>query len=1110
MRRHNIDTTTTEAVVSLELGPNAPFNLASIITTHLRNPLPGSPVSINFGGHRTEGDKARLDTVHRLHGTSVLQIRMIDRQLPQAWRIMSIGGKLPFDTRVGLRDRPDDSVVVIKPQDSSAEVHFNFMPGFMDHLSVLIHHCDYKQGEAWANVEPRPRKAAIHLDHTNIIGDIEVRQVDRLYDVATAAKYPDSPPNFLSQISSHRQVHEIKLCYNGDFLGHGIFCIPPRGLYCTQAMFKLRGFLSSKLTIRIITVQQGVVDRVLQMNRRLAYQRAHGYAFNKLLRDTNGRAGLHQDMLTSRFHFEELGDLPTMPATMYFVNEQHYAVVVGLGTDLAFDLEKKQKVKTLDKVRVYSFNMTGGDRASFVVVLKAHEPKKQDISFAKAAKDGTEITLVVTEVRPPSAIHLPPDIVRWVLHGRITTRFNSIAADMVAAIVSLDVHNSNQRTLWPYLNGARNISTVANIAAMQRHIRGARYCLSAATIGHDDSMRVRTLGMFLALSWTIEFERNSNVEGLSSILERLKGCRPDILPTMTVLLGVPDAAIDRILPSLNHRQRLIVENMRAPQLGRDTLNFSPPGTGKTTFLAKLLTLLVQFELNPAENRVYSPGEPKAVYTSGRLHDAHSYIPLDHNNMTRDNCMALGLAPSNVAADVLLATVTTEARAIKPVPIIVRFIAPRPEMTILTHLADVVFRGRLMRSSQPDQPLTPVAYEYLKIFQHTGFARNIYGFQVSDERVNEANFVHTKAVHMMLAAGMPLTPQLNDHPYIKAISQSSLCANGHLFVRQRKALFQLAKPNHLWTAAEIVQMDADLSALSDYVVRHADVVITTITGAMDPSLYQSIRAMLCGVDEAGRATEAELCVPDAFFNTARAVMKLGGHFQLGPQFRSSRLDNPFADQMKLSQFERSFKLEYPRSQLLVNHRSCPDVMHPYSVYGYFGLLQQPVGDQESPGKIKFTAAATQIFKNKMPKGSKAKGTIMMTIEATECRTVGTSKANLKSSCVVKHTIELLMFHGYDYQTVCIIVPYAAQKKEMEARLEELSNVGLTQAMLIQVHTIDSFQGRECDVVVLDLVATSHPGFMNQDKCRLNTALSRARFGNIIVADGQLYQLHWRSS
>ena len=67
----------------------------------------------------------------------------------------------------------------------------------------------------------------------------------------------------------------------------------------------------------------------------------------------------------------------------------------------------------------------------------------------------------------------------------------------------------------------------------------------------------------------------------------------------------------------------------------------------------------------------------------------------------------------------------------------------------------------------------------------------------------------------------------------------------------------------------------------------------------------------------------------------------------------------------------------------------------------------------------------------------------------------------------------------FNDVIVISPYQAQCK----LLKELDKK-------IEIHTVDSFQGREADAVILTTVRTSNIGFWH-DYRRLNVAMTRAK-------------------
>jgi AAA domain len=96
------------------------------------------------------------------------------------------------------------------------------------------------------------------------------------------------------------------------------------------------------------------------------------------------------------------------------------------------------------------------------------------------------------------------------------------------------------------------------------------------------------------------------------------------------------------------------------------------------------------------------------------------------------------------------------------------------------------------------------------------------------------------------------------------------------------------------------------------------------------------------------------------------------------------------------------------------------------------------------------------------------------------------------------------------SVAVITPYAAQARDIRWRLS-----ARRLADTVECSTIHRFQGRECDVVIIDLVdaAPMRPGLLlsggrthGTDANLLNVSLSRARGKLVIVADVAYFERH----
>lgn len=91
------------------------------------------------------------------------------------------------------------------------------------------------------------------------------------------------------------------------------------------------------------------------------------------------------------------------------------------------------------------------------------------------------------------------------------------------------------------------------------------------------------------------------------------------------------------------------------------------------------------------------------------------------------------------------------------------------------------------------------------------------------------------------------------------------------------------------------------------------------------------------------------------------------------------------------------------------------------------------------------------------------------------------------------------------TVGVISPYRGQVRELQDRLPPESATWFKD---LDVNTVDSFQGSECDVIVISLVRSnddSEIGFL-QDIRRMNVAMTRARKKLVVIGDGATIGAH----
>jgi len=114
------------------------------------------------------------------------------------------------------------------------------------------------------------------------------------------------------------------------------------------------------------------------------------------------------------------------------------------------------------------------------------------------------------------------------------------------------------------------------------------------------------------------------------------------------------------------------------------------------------------------------------------------------------------------------------------------------------------------------------------------------------------------------------------------------------------------------------------------------------------------------------------------------------------------------------------------------------------------------------------------------------------EAFESR----SRYNIKEIDVVREAVKELINCGVSRDNIGVISPYRAQRNRIA---NEFNRVGIEH---VEIGTVDAFQGREKDVIMLSVTATSKSGLkFASDEHRLNVAFTRPRYKLIVVGNGK---------
>ena len=256
-----------------------------------------------------------------------------------------------------------------------------------------------------------------------------------------------------------------------------------------------------------------------------------------------------------------------------------------------------------------------------------------------------------------------------------------------------------------------------------------------------------------------------------------------------------------------------------------------------------------------------------------------------------------------------------------------------------------------------------------------------------------------------------------------------------------------------------------------------------------------------IDEAGRATVPEVLIP--IVQSERAIL-VGDERQLPPMVEdmtggetgASSEEHSLDTSLFQTLVEQVEESEWDfLATLSTQNRMYPAIGNLISSVFYEGRLEN--GDRTRSRQFPFDwmpAPVTWISTS-------------MTANRAESR-IGESFANSAEADVVLELLAKLEEKSRERRrrpSVAVISGYSAQVELLTTRVD-VEDEERWRNIQIEIATVDSFQGRECDVVVYTTVrsnADQRIGFL-KDRRRINVALSRARDLLVIVGDGYMME------
>ncbi|MFM0258428.1 AAA domain-containing protein [Paraburkholderia sediminicola] len=278
-----------------------------------------------------------------------------------------------------------------------------------------------------------------------------------------------------------------------------------------------------------------------------------------------------------------------------------------------------------------------------------------------------------------------------------------------------------------------------------------------------------------------------------------------------------------------------------------------------------------------------------------------------------------------------------------------------------------------------------------------------------------------------------------------------------------------------------------------VLREARIVAGTCIGLGSTPAFQQDEYDLCIVDEASKATATETLVP---MSRSRRSILVGDPRQLPPHIESDSNENgesPFSVEARESLL--SILLSRLPSEnveeLVEQRRMCSTIGSLVSQVFYDRkLINVREDDERNPIIVRvYPKAVTWLSTSKKPKRAETETPGNTYENGTEAHEIIEQlKAISRQTRKAKKPVE-----------VAVVAAYSAQVALLRDQIAQ--QIGVHTGFKVEVNTVDAFQGREADICLYSVTRSNSLnkiGFQ-REKERLNVALSRARDALVIVGD-----------
>ena len=275
-------------------------------------------------------------------------------------------------------------------------------------------------------------------------------------------------------------------------------------------------------------------------------------------------------------------------------------------------------------------------------------------------------------------------------------------------------------------------------------------------------------------------------------------------------------------------------------------------------------------------------------------------------------------------------------------------------------------------------------------------------------------------------------------------------------------------------------------LEEDIAKNADVITCTCDTSGSKRLKNIVFPVVI-IDEVTQTVEPTTLIP--ILHGSDQVVLVGDHMQLGPTVTSSRA---LRAGFSITMVQRLVQLGIKPIRLLTQYRMQPALAEFPSNYFYDGLLENGVSALErTPKHRPFPFPNPNI------------PMLFCNSEGEEEQTDSyLSYINRFEAYIVSQIISKLCKSGVDPSQIGVITPYAGQRFYLRQFLNTAGDLPTDYYAHIEIASVDSFQGGECDYIIFSCVRNNNTtiGFL-KDPRRINVAITRAKKGLMIIGSAK---------